>query len=120
MALAEAIGQLNGEAKKEARDTLAERLSRFKPANILAYMRHENLELRRAAALACALKDDKAQVGKLIELLEDPELSVQRAAFAALKSLTAQDFGPAREATEVERSRAIAAWKAWWKKQTGL
>jgi hypothetical protein len=120
MALAEAIGQLNGEAKKEARDTLAERLSRFKPANVLGYMRHENLELRRAAALACALKDDKAQIGKLIELLEDPELSVQRAAFAALKDLTAQDFGPSREATEVERSRAIAAWKAWWKKQTGL
>ena len=53
---------------------------------------------RRAAALACAMKEDKAHLAKLIELLQDGEQPVARAAYVALKSLTSQDFGPARDA----------------------
>jgi hypothetical protein len=50
-------------------------------------------------------------------LLEDPEPPVARAAQAALKGLTGQDFGPPAEATRAERGKAVAAWKAWWKSQ---
>jgi hypothetical protein len=42
---------------------------------------------------------------------------VARAAHAALKSLTNQDFGPDLDATRAEREKAVAAWKAWWDKQ---
>jgi HEAT repeat protein len=119
-ALAEAVAQLSGEAKTQARQALAERLARLKTANLAAYLADDDAELRRAAALACALKEEGTLVGKLIDLLNDSENSVRRAAYAALKELTKQDFGPARDAAPAEREQAASAWRAWWKKQTGI
>src|SRR5262249_31857884 len=72
-ALAEAIAGLSGEAKTESRQALAERLARLKAVNLAAYLLDEDSELRRAAALACALKEDRTHIGKLIDLLNDPE-----------------------------------------------
>jgi hypothetical protein len=118
-ALALAITQLSGEVKKKAREGLAERLSRLKIDNVLAYLDDEDLELRRAAALACALKEARETAGRLIELLEDPELPVQRAAYAALKSLSGKDFGPAAKVSGDDKAKAIAAWRAWWKPHPG-
>src|SRR5262249_7020538 len=71
-ALALAIAQLAGEAKKKAREALAERLAGLKLDNVLSYLDDEDMELRRAAAIACALKEANGTAGKLIELLEDP------------------------------------------------
>ena len=76
----------------------------------------EDLEIRRAAALACAMKEDKEFVPDLIKLLEDPEPPVAKSAHAALKYLTRQDFGPDADASRAERSKAIERWKAWWSK----
>src|SRR5262249_40686681 len=99
-----------------ARDALADRLTRMTANTLREKLRDEDVEVRRAAALACAMKDDRAQVPALIELLEDREPLVVRAARAALKSLTEQDFGPEADATRAERTKAVAAWKAWWAK----
>jgi hypothetical protein len=118
-ALALAIAQLSGEVKKKAREGLAERLSRLKIDNVLTYLDDENMELRRAAAIACALKEANGAAGKLIELLEDRELPVQRAAYAALKSLSGQDFGPAAKVSSDDKAKAVAAWRAWWKQHPG-
>jgi hypothetical protein len=65
------------------------------------------------------MKVDKESITNLIMLLEDRESIVARAAKAALKDLTGQDFGPAADATPEARGRAVAAWKAWWEKQGG-
>jgi hypothetical protein len=73
-------------------------------------------ELRRAAVLAAAMKEDTTFVGRLIDLLNDPEKTVERAAYAALKSLTKQDLGPAADATDNQKAKAVKAWQAWWKK----
>jgi hypothetical protein len=116
-ALAHAIPHLVGDRKKQARQALAERLSNLKPASLLAYMEEEDPELRRAAALACAMKEDPSTVGKLIDLLADQERAVERAAYAALKDLSKQDFGPAADATAAEKAEAAKKWKEWWKKQ---
>jgi hypothetical protein len=118
-ALAGAIGQLQGETRREARQALADRLANFKPTTVLAYLGSDDPELRRAAALAVGMKDDKAHIGELIELLRDPEPSVVHATHAALKSLTGEDFGPAPKATAEERAKVAVAWTAWWKKQAG-
>lgn len=118
-ALAAAIPQLNGTVKSKARDALAERLTRMSSATLRDKLEDDDPEVRRAAALACAMKDDKAHLRKLIDLLEDREESVVRAARAALKSLSNQDFGPAAGATPADRARAVAAWKNWWSKQSG-
>ena len=63
------------------------------------------------------MKDDKSHIPDLIPLLDDREPLVGRAAHAALKSLTNQDFGPAKGASAKDRAQAVEAWKDWWEKQ---
>jgi hypothetical protein len=116
-ALADAIPQLGGDLRRQARAALAERLTRMTAATLDDNLGHASAEIRRATALACALKQEKQHVRRLIDLLEDRETEVARAAHRALKSLTGEDFGPPAEATPAERTRAAAAWKAWWHKQ---
>jgi hypothetical protein len=107
-ALAHAIHRLDGEAKGKARDALADRLARMKAATLADKLRDDDAEVRRAAALACAIKDERDNVPRLIELLGDHEPTVARSARAALKSLAGQDLGP-----------EPAPWKDWWAKNGG-
>jgi hypothetical protein len=116
-ALAYAIDQLDGEQKTKARQALAEIISNLLPKFLATYMEDENTEVRRAAALACAIKEDMTHVSKLIDLLNDRERTVERAAYAALKALTKEDFGPALDATDKEKTDAVKAWRDWSKKQ---
>jgi hypothetical protein len=116
-ALAGAIPRLDGNALKQAREALAERMSRMNSATLGAKLEDDDPEVRRAAALAVAMKDDKSHVYRLIELLSDPEARVARAAYASLKAISKEDFGPARDATQPERAKAILAWKGWWARQ---
>jgi hypothetical protein len=118
-ALAMAIPQLKGPNKLKARDALAERLARMTASTLREKLQEESAEIRRAAALACAMKEDKAFIPNLISLLEDPQRPVSFAAHAALKDLTKQDFGPAANASPKDRAAAVARWKEWWKAQGG-
>jgi hypothetical protein len=116
-ALAGAIPRLKGENKSKARDALAERFTRMTAATLREELKDDDPEIRRAGALACAMKDDKGHIPDLIPLLEDKEPLVGRAAHAALKSLSSQDFGPAKDASPNQQKEAIAAWKGWWARQ---
>jgi hypothetical protein len=116
-ALAAAIPHLVDEARSKARDALANRLTRMKAETLAEYLQDEDAEIRRAAALACAMKEDKTLVPNLIGLLRDPEMLVVRAAHAALKALTKQDFGPAAKASREERDQAALKWLSWWSNQ---
>lgn len=118
-ALAAAIPKLSDPSKKKARAALAERMARMTARTLRGRLKDEDVEIRRAAALACAAKDDNALARDLIPILEDAEPLVARAAHAALRSLTGQDFGPAAGADAGERSKAVKAWEEWWKKQSG-
>jgi outer membrane biosynthesis protein TonB len=104
-ALLAVIPLLDGDRKKQARDALAERLCRMSANTLRGMLRADDAELRRAAALACAMKDDKDHVPDLIGLIEDANADVAKAARAALKSLTGQDLATAAE------------WRAWLKKE---
>ena len=66
---------------------------------------------------AIGMKETKAHVSTLIEMLRDPEPVVVRGAHAALKALSGQDFGPATGADDAEIKKAVAAWQSWWEKQ---
>ena len=103
--------------KKEARQALAERLTRMTAETLRTMMRGDDIELRRGATLAAAMKDDKAHIPDLIDRLSDPHELVLRAAKAGLKSLTGQNFGPADGASESQKQAAIVEWKAWLAKQ---
>jgi hypothetical protein len=117
-ALMTAIPHLSGEAKISARDALAQRLARMTPATLTDYLKDDEPELRIAAALACDLKESKAHIPQLIEMLRDKEPVVAQAAHRALKDLSKQEFGPMLDASAAERDKAIAAWQEWWKKQS--
>jgi hypothetical protein len=116
-ALALAIGKLTASAKDKARDALTQRLMRMTASTLEGYLQDADPELRRAAALVCGAKETKTHIPRLIEMLNDPERLVERAAYTALKSLSGQDFGPSADAGRAERDKAIAAWKGWWSKQ---
>jgi HEAT repeat protein len=117
-ALAQAIPKLQTDARAKARDALVERLTRMTAATLRDQLQDEDAEIRRAAALACAAKESRAHVRDIIPLLEDPDESVSRAAYAALRTLTLQDFGPRPQASAQEKGAAAAAWKRWWEKYT--
>jgi hypothetical protein len=116
-ALVGSMNRLEGKRRKEVRAALAERLTRMTAETLRVMAKDEDVELRRAAVLAMAMKDDKAHVPDLIAALVDEEESVSRAAKAGLKSLTGQDFGPAVNATAGEKKLAATAWKEWLSKQ---
>jgi hypothetical protein len=118
-ALAGVIGKLSGDAQKKSRDALAERLARMTATTLQAKLKDANAEVRRAAALACAMRTEKVLVPDLVVTLDDRDVWVVRAAAVALHSLTGQDFGPTANATAEERAKSVAAWKAWWKRQNG-
>jgi hypothetical protein len=113
-ALASAIPRLDGDARKKAREALAERMSRMTSATLGVKLEDDAPEVRRAAALAVAMKEDEAHAYKLIEMLDDREATVALAAHAALKSLSGEDHGPAKGATRQDHAKAVLAWKAWW------
>jgi hypothetical protein len=118
-ALALAIARLSGDSKAKARDALAERLVRMTSATLAGKLKDENAEVRRAAALATAMKEDRDHFLMLVDLLDDPDAAVARAAHAALKSLSGQDFGPEPTASRPERAEARALWRDWWAKHGG-
>jgi hypothetical protein len=115
-ALAAAIPQLTGAVRAQARDALTDRLAHMSAATLRDKLRDEDLEIRRAAALACAMRDEKGHIPDLIDLLNDSEPPVAWAAHKALKALTGKDYGPSADASRSERTKAIADWTVWWQK----
>ena len=119
-ALAAAIPQLRDKRQAEARTALVERLAQGSAATLRARLGDKDVEVRRAAAGACARRQDPESIPSLIPLLEDDEPAVVQAAHAALVALAGgADFGPGDNATRSERKAAAAAWKGWWAGRTG-
>ena len=112
-AIAYAIPRLSGDTRKDARETLAERLSGRKETTLMRYLRDDDAEVRRAAAVALGMRDAKETVGDIAKLLLDPEPSVARAAHASLRSLTGQDYLPPFNPTEEEKQQAVKKYQAW-------
>jgi hypothetical protein len=116
-ALADAIHHLRGPARTRAQSALTERLSHLKGVTLRVWLQDDDAELRRAAALACAAKQDDRLVPALIERLRDADAHVAKAAHLALKTLTQQDFGPGPGADAKAWAEAADKWQAWWKKK---
>ncbi|OWK38510.1 HEAT repeat domain-containing protein [Fimbriiglobus ruber] len=112
--LVRAIPQIDGARQKQAREALAERLTRMTASTLRTMLKDPAAELRRGACLACAMKDDKSHVPDLIDKLTDSSDVVVRAARAGLKSLTEKDFGPAPNADEPAKAKAAAVWRQWY------
>jgi len=118
-ALIDAIPELGDEARKAAREALAQRMARMSADTLRQYLQHDNREARRAAAYGAAMREEKEMIPDLIAAIGDPEDLVVRAARVALRSLSnnKEDFGPPPGANEGQKKEAMAAWTAWMKKQ---
>src|SRR5262249_41025669 len=118
LSLATAVHRISGADRNEAREALAQRLTRMTAATLRDKLKDGDREIRRAAALACGMKADRQTVPDLIGTLEDRDEGVARAAHAALKDLTGKDLGPASYSSEM-KAKAVATWNEWWKKANG-
>jgi hypothetical protein len=116
-ALVQAIPQLADDLRAKARDALVERMTRMTAQTLRDKFAQEDVEVRRAAALACASKGDTDMIPDLIDLLGDSETTVAQAARASLKKLAGKDFGPGPDALPGEQARAVTAWNEWMEKQ---
>lgn len=114
-ALARAIPSLTGVTFDQAREALSHRLTRMTAATLVEMLSDPDREIRRAAALAIGMKEERQLVPDLIGKLLDREDMVARAARTSLKALTKQDFGPETDASAVEREQSAARWREWWK-----
>jgi len=117
LALADTIPKLKGEIKTRTRVALAERLAAGTGADLAAGLKSPNVEVRHAAAEAAGQKKGKEHLPELINLLEDGETFVARAAQRALLAITGQDFGPEKDATRADWTATADAWRNWLKKQ---
>lgn len=115
LALAAAIAELTDPARGQARDALAQRLTRMTAATLRDQLSEEQAEIRRAAALACAMKEDQVHTADLIGLLDDAEVMVVRAALVGLQHLHGVNLGS--HAQPADRAQTVAAWKDWWRKR---
>lgn len=115
-ALAMAIPHLEGPRKLRAREALAERLTRMSAATLREKLKDDDPEVRRAAALAAAMNDDKTFIPDLVPLVTDPVSSVARAIPVALEKLTGQNLGPQADASPADRAAARVRWQEWWDK----
>jgi hypothetical protein len=86
-ALAAAIPQLCGKQQEKARTALAERMARMSPATLRNKLGDDDREIRFAAAVACAWKQDKTLIADLKVLLDDSEPTIAKAAQASIKNL---------------------------------
>jgi hypothetical protein len=100
-ALAEAIPQLPEEMRVQVRKALTERLTRLPPSALRDKLAEDDPEVRRAAALACAKKEDRSLIPDLIGLLDDGDVQVGRVARSTLKTMTGRDHADP------------SAWRSW-------
>ncbi len=112
-----AAARLDGEKRRLAREALAERLVRMTEPTLQGMLRDKEAELRRAAVLACGMRDEKAFIPSLIERITDPSDVVVRAARASLVSLGGVDFGP-KQTDDDSKIKASAAWSKWHEGQS--
>ncbi len=94
-ALAAAIPRLTGRWRERARLALAERLSRMSEGDLREKLRHDDAEVRRAAAAAALRQKDGSLVPDLTRLAEDDDPAVAAAARRALEGLTGRKLDSA-------------------------
>lgn len=64
-------------------------------------------------------RKDADTAAELVRSLQDPYLTVKDPIAAELRRRTGKDFGYADSASRLKRSRAVAKWAVWARKQGG-
>jgi hypothetical protein len=112
--LSDAVGRLEGDAKKHARECLVQRMERMTVKTLRDKFAGDDAEVRVAAIHAAARKGAAELMPELIELLKHPDDATWQASRDSLRALSGKDFGPRTNASAIERFEATAAWRKWW------
>ncbi|QEL15683.1 hypothetical protein [Limnoglobus roseus] len=115
--LAQAIPLLPDKRMIEARAALADRLTRMTAATLKAMLADRDAELRRAACLAVAMKDEKSLTLDLIDRVTDIDDIVVRATRASLKAMFNKDLGPPTGSNDERKRIALDEWKSWYTRE---
>ena len=64
-------------------------------------------------------KNLTAEIPRLIDFLEDPDVSVRVTSVRTLRKMTGKNFGFVAYTDEPQRREAVAKWRAWYQKSGG-
>lgn len=117
LALAAASAEANGPRRIKYRQALAQRLAEQDPHEWKPCFADRDPEIRRAVLVAAGMKKAEQFIPDALKLLEDADSGICQTARSTLTLLTRQDFGPAANATALDRSIAIGSWYRWWLKR---
>jgi len=94
------------------RKHLADWMAKRPSAQLASFLKHEQSEARRAAAVRLLASKDPAALAA-IDLLTDPVPAVRQAVHAELVRQAKKDLQAPGETPE-SQSKAVNAWKSWW------
>ncbi len=114
LGLSQAIALLEGKRLYQAREALAERLTRMTSDTLKRMLTDRDAEMRRAACLAVGMKEDKYIIPEVIDCITDPNDLVMHAAKASLKAISGEDHGPSSGASDEDRRKAADDWRFWY------
>lgn len=84
------------------------------PAHVGGFLRSPYAAVRSAAAVAAGERRISDHAPRLVELLDDPEVEVRRAAVTALRRISNEFFGYRADDSAARRARPAAKWRALW------
>ncbi|MCI0380039.1 MAG: HEAT repeat domain-containing protein [Gemmataceae bacterium] len=118
LALAKALPELSDPMQLEGWNVLSDRYVSMPVDELRERCRDKNVHVRMAAVLAARKKLNRSLVPDLVDLLSDANPRLRLNVRITLQDITGQNFGPSVDNdTHEERTRALAAWHSWIKKQ---
>lgn len=89
-------------------------LSEASSENVGRWIASSYRNVRVAAASVAGVRRLTEHAGKLVTLLEDPELAVRRAGIVALRMISNRFYGYRASGPSGARARAVARWREMW------
>jgi hypothetical protein len=118
-ALGSAAASYEGDVQRQAREILDRQLAGLASAALKEELKDDRAEIRAAAARVTGARQVHAE-SELIDLLEDEDAGVRRAAHESLVRLSrGTDFGPHASASQAERAVAVRKWREWLAQRDG-
>ncbi len=84
---------------------------------LLAALRDEDVDMRRAAISQLRFASDKRTVPAVIPLLDDPDHTTRFFALGVLRRLTGQPYFAKTTDPPEKQQAVIRQWKQWWQKE---
>lgn len=84
---------------------------------LLAGLRDDDVDIRKAAVSQIRFAEDKRVVPALIPLLDDPDSTVRLLAMGVLRRLTGEPFFTRATDPPEKHQAVIRQWKQWWQKE---